>query len=700
MKRISLIAIVIASVCSFSCKSEYGLQDWSTPGDTGITLKCQVYSVSDEPMTWPSSSQIGLYCPQTSSANVAVTMAASTAGSEEGNFYTGIPWGEGEHTITVYWPYKETSTESALVGSLSKSVVQSGSSMEGLSSMNLYVGKTASAEVAAGENVSVDLKPLFDVCEITVNTVKYVGCGLDRVTLRSAEGNALCGVWSYDLSSEKLNFTEGNDNLSISVSGLLLSEEPLKLWYLMYDSENLSENVDVEVTLSKGDGNVMLTGNATLTASLALDIDTFASTSVEDDSINLADPDADGLQETANCYVAGQPGKTYRFPATIMGNGKTTLPDNSFVVSTSGAAPGITPSALSPVSARILWQTGKSLVRDVKIKNGYVYFTLNGEEGGTLTPGNVLIAVYSGEEASGDMLWSWHIWITDADLDGNLQTWKVHGDVPANSVLQNPQLMDRNLGALESRGYEVTGTNLDHGLIYQWGRKDPFVGADDSKWGSTAMKITYDYNDKEIGGYQAADAYSSAAKWTYVNKIHMKREDLGKYPMVFYYTGTTKNDQFWLDEVCHDLWGCPDYGLTGNKLGEKTIYDPCPPGYRVMNAYAMTGATTALAGGKFDAVASGSNLVNYSSFSQDKASLQVKYDGANIAYIPANGITYFEKENFPVTRTGTYGYLWSASLTNTHSARAYRVHFDTANFNSMGNGYVSYGHGVRCEKII
>lgn len=699
MKRISLMAIVCAAAVLVSCKSEYGLQDWNTPGDCGIALQCQVYSVSDELMTWPSSSQIGIYCPQTNSVNAAVTMAAATAGADEGYFYTGIPWGEGEHVITVYWPYKETSTADALAGELASNVVQSGNSKDALGSSNLYIGKVASSEVPAGEKVPVELKPLFDVCELNISSSKYAGCGLDRVVLKSEDGSPLCGTWSYELSSEKFTYTEGNDNLSISVSGVLLGEDQAGLYYLMYDSASLSKNVDVEVTLSKGEGNIMLTGSAVLTASASMDIDTFTSTAVEDESINLADPDADGLQETANCYVAGQAGRTYRFPATVMGNGKTTLPDNTFVVSTSGTAPGITPSALSPMSARVLWQTGKALVNDVKLKNGYVYFTLNGEEGGVLTPGNAVIAVYGGEDATGDLLWSWHIWITDADLDGNLQTWKVHGDIPANSVLQNPQLMDRNLGALESKGYEVTGTNLDHGLIYQWGRKDPFVGADDSKWGSVAMRTTYDHNGNEIGDYQEASAYSSEAKWTYVNKIHMKREDIGKYPMAFYYTGTTKSDQFWLDEVCHDLWGCPDYGKDAGKLGEKTIYDPCPPGYRVMNAYAMTGATTALAGGKFAAVASGSNLVNYSSFSQDKASLQVKYDGANIAYIPANGITYFESLKFPVTRTGTYGYLWSASLTNNYTARAYRVHFDTANFNSMGNGYVSYGHGVRCEKV-
>ena len=699
MKPFSLLAIICVSAVIMSCKPEYELQDWSTPGNNGIELSCQAITVSGELMSWPSSTQIGLYCPQTNTANVPVTMAASTTGSDEGYFYSGVPWGEGEHAITVYWPYKATSTATSLVGTLSKSVVQNGNSMDALSALNLYVGQAVTNALSSGVKVPVTLNPLFDVCELKLNTTKYQGCALDRVILRTVSGNALCGTWEYNLTSQQITFTDGSDNLSISVSGVLLSDEPASLWYLLYDAENLSENVDVEVTLSKGDGNIMLQGNTNLTASLSLNIDSFTSTAVEDDSINLADPDADGLQETANCYIAGQAGKTYRFPATIMGNGKTTLPDNAFVVNTTGVAPGITPSALSPMSARILWQTGKSLVRDVKLKNGYVYFTLNGEEGGSLTPGNAVIAVYSGAEATGEMLWSWHIWITDADIDGNLQTWKVHSSVPANSVMQNPQLMDRNLGALESKGYEVTGTNLDHGLIYQWGRKDPFVGADDSKWGSTAMRTTYDYNDKEIGGFTKATKYSSEAKWTYVELVHLKREDLGKYPMAYYYSGTTKNDQFWLDEICHDLWGCPDYGLDANKLGEKTIYDPCPPGYRVMNAYAMTGATTALAGGKFTDVAAGSNLVNYSSFGTNKQSLQIKYDGENISYLPANGITYFEKENFPVTRTGTYGYLWSASLTNTHSGRAYRVHFDTANFNSMGNGYVSYGHGVRCEKI-
>ena len=415
--------------------------------------------------------------------------------------------------------------------------------------------------------------------------------------------------------------------------------------------------------------------------------------------IDLSDPDGDGTSETANCYVAGLAGRRYCFPATVMGNGYTTPADEIFVLGENiqGSAPGITPSPLLPVSGKLMWQTEQSLLKHVIVKDGYLYFTLNGKVGETLTPGNALVAALGIDYVP---VWSWHIWVTDADLDSKLQTWKVHATADAYSAYKDPQLMDRNLGALDVRGFEVHSKNIDHGLIYQWGRKDPFVGADDSKWGSTAMRTTYDSDDVEIGNYAPVSAYSSEAKWTYVNKIHMKREDLGKYPMTFYYTGTTKNNQFWLDEICHDLWGRPFYDIAENTLGHKTIYDPCPPGYRVMNPYAVTGATAVLAGGKYTAVGEGSNLVNYSSYSTSKEALQIKYDGTNIAYLPANGITYFEDAaKFPVTRTGSYGYLWTSSLTNSYSSQAYRLHFDTANFNSMGRGYVSYGHGVRCEKI-
>jgi hypothetical protein len=73
-------------------------------------------------------------------------------------------------------------------------------------------------------------------------------------------------------------------------------------------------------------------------------------------------------------------------------------------------AKGITPSPLAPVSASILWQSERSLLSGVKLKNNYIYFTLNGSDNTPLVPGNAVIAAYND---AGTIVWSWHIWVTD-----------------------------------------------------------------------------------------------------------------------------------------------------------------------------------------------------------------------------------------------------------------------------------------------
>lgn len=697
-----LAAAITLAASLASCTDKTEQQDWSKPSAKEISVKATANYTQEEALTWSETDKIGLFCNQTGDINTAVTISASSAGSNEGLFYPDIKI-EDDSTLDlfIYYPYSEGATATALTGTLPKSISQAGETGSHLKKLNLFSGK---GNYDGGEDtaVSIAMSPLFTQYKISVSSTKYSGCPLDRIFIKTTSGNPISGKWVYNPENGAVSFTEASDELTINVSGITLSETASEVLFLMVNDEKFAENADFEVSITKGEGNVLLTGNTDLTKTTAINLDSFKSSEIEDNSINLADQDGDGILETANCYIAGSAGTQYRFPATVMGNGYTTAPDDSYTVSdgVKGSSPGITPSALAPVSAKILWQTGPSLLNNVSVKNGYVYFNTNGEVGGTLTCGNALIAVYGSEDATGDILWSWHIWVTDANLDAKLQTWKIHSDFAQYDAYQNPQLMDRNLGALSERGWEVNGNNLDHGLYYQWGRKDPFVGADDSKWGSTAIRKTYDCNDNEIEIATAeASGYSSECKWTYVNKLHLTRENLGKYPMVFYYSGTTKNDQFWMDEICHDLWGCPGYADDSNKLGHKTIYDPCPPGYRVMNPYAMTGATPTSSGGKYSNMEN-CNILNYSTYSTKHEALQVKCNDSETAYIPATGMMQFEKAPYSAYRTGSYGYIWTSKMTSGYTSYAYRLHFDTGNFNTLGGrGYVSYGHNVRCEKI-
>ena len=161
-------------------------------------------------------------------------------------------------------------------------------------------------------------------------------------------------------------------------------------------------------------------------------------------------------------------------------------------------------------SVEVLWETNGigyrtepgTVIFDVTLKDGNIYFYTNGVEG------NALIA---SKDALGNILWSWHIWVTDT---------------PEEQPYGYYWLLDRNLGAVSAE--EGTGEQwkLSCGLEYQWGRKDPFA----------AGTFTEDY------AYYSVE--SSIANPT------------------VYDAGWSREDYYW-------------------SPSGKTVYDPCPVGYRM-----------------------------------------------------------------------------------------------------------------------
>ena len=92
-----------------------------------------------------------------------------------------------------------------------------------------------------------------------------------------------------------------------------------------------------------------------------------------------------------------------------------------------------------------------SIIAYRNAESGEIHFTTGDMEG------NALIALCN---ADGDILWSWHIWFTD--------------DPRGQEYYNNAgTMMDRNLGATSATPGDVGAL----GLLYQWGRKDPFLGS-------------------------------------------------------------------------------------------------------------------------------------------------------------------------------------------------------------------------------
>ena len=196
------------------------------------------------------------------------------------------------------------------------------------------------------------------------------------------------------------------------------------------------------------------------------------------------------------------------------------------------------------------------------------------------TGGSGVIAAY---DSSDNILWSWHVWVTDyhPDATGNVDvqepltkrklkfTYGNHSD-------QRP-MMDRDLGAMA--GYAKAPT-LDvekfkaHGFQYQWGRKDPYPSSYSNKpiktvnlpakitepivgimslYGSDGVKfLSFDPSYNGRAGYQMA----------YRN------------PLTAY---KPSGSQYWFtDDVTSSI--------SGAWATVKTVHDPCPAGWRVAKA--------------------------------------------------------------------------------------------------------------------
>ena len=217
---------------------------------------------------------------------------------------------------------------------------------------------------------------------------------------------------------------------------------------------------------------------------------------------------------------------------------------NCYIVTAPGsykfkAVQGITSNAFfeDPSDAVVLWETWNDAS---EVENGSVVESASYAEDymilkmpATLHPGNAVVAL---RDSEGTIIWSWHIWVPATAI-----TTDEYGGIMGSAV------MDRNLGALVAAKAEKTLVDpLSYGLFYQWGRKDPFTASPVAKKDAVA---TWAGADDEVAPGQISVAESIA-----------NPRLLGHL-----------NNGDWAYDSDLTLW--TDDG--------KTIYDPCPPGYRV-----------------------------------------------------------------------------------------------------------------------
>lgn len=685
---LGLCAAFLATACS---DDDYAQTDFTRPaGGNQIFLNCQS-QLGDNKTVWAADSKIGFFCEQTKTVNLAVGVAAPYVGQTEGMFYTRVAWGSGEHTFYVYSPYSKANTmATSVAGILNSTQLQSGTSNAHLTSTALTYAAITTSEV---ENaVPVTFKHALGYLDVAYTTVaKYPGWKVKSIELSAPEGTPLVGNYNFDLTTGSFSISEGSSDVLLKIDNApelvankefhgYISVNPLALSSTKCPVKLILEKTGVEDIALTGeiDWKNIVAGEFT---TLTLDLDQLTSGSVVDTSIDLSE------NETANCYIAGKAGQEYRFRATVMGNGAVTQPVADYDPSL-GTAPGITPKTLAPTSANILWQTNPGLIYGVQLKNDYIYFTLNGSENTPLEAGNAVIAAYA--EDGTTILWSWHIWVTDVDLDSKVETYTIHTDYNDYNKLVNPIMMDRNLGALSDGYWAVNNNNKAQGMRYQWGRKDPFPERNDASAGSTTVLTTY---DKDGRAFEAIKSLATTADntWGWIT-TPIEASDIARYPMCYIASGAKS----WLVNGGNDLWGNANIVTASspvvNESGSKTIYDPCPPGYRVPHAYVWTGFVNIAAGGKYS---TGAVTVNVNG---TMAEFLSKAGGTFAVGATPNYATsgYVNNASFVIKNPANRGQSWSNSPVT--AANGCCLMYDTANFFPLRSQARTYGYPVRCMK--
>lgn len=327
------------------------------------------------------------------------------------------------------------------------------------------------------------------------------------------------------------------------------------------------------------------------------------------------------IAQNANSYIISQPKTRYKIKATVKGNSTQSIGG-------------------TPATASVMWQTGKNLLTSVMLDGDHISFTTTADanDDTKINKGNVLLVV---KDADDKILWSWHLWLTDYNPEEENITY------PDGSVM-----MDRNLGAMSNGDDDAYNS---YGLFYQWGRKEPLIMSDDAT--STSNASTYGPLNTNLS-FSTIDCDKETGTLNYALQFPMR-----------IIKGVEESGYDWLySDHNASLWAA-----------NKTIYDPCPVGWKVPESKVWNGMKEAtdgeFAGGWYF------NINGQTTF----------YPAAGRRSFSKGVLTNVNHDGTPYT-----GYYWSSNSTS--SNKSVGMYFNIDNIDTAQANYRAGGFQIRCVK--
>ena len=452
----------------------------------------------------------------------------------------------------------------------------------------------------------------------TSGVVTGVSRGTATITVASTDGSgksASCQVevkqyvTGITLNKTALTLNEGQtETLSATITPDNANDKTLT-WSSSDTSVATVDQTGKVTTVSKGTATITATANdgsgkkATCSVFVPTDLSSSAS---------------------ANSYIVSSAG-TYSFK-TVKGNSSTSVGSVS--------------------KAEVLWESFGTatvpnkgdIICEVSYSSNYINFITPS----SLKNGN---AVITAKDASGNILWSWHIWVCSGyNPEDSAQTYYNNAGT----------MMDRNLGATSAEPDNIGAL----GLLYQWGRKDPFLGGCEDSYSSSLVDQTK--TSSTISWPSAG--YPTTIDYTIKNPTTFIR-------------GTENSNYDWLNVKDNSLW-----------QSSKTIYDPCPPGWKVPEG--GIGGIWEKASG----VTSESSSYNWDSTNKG-INFSGKFGSNRTIWYPAAGA--IGNGGNKLINVGYGGSYWSCTPCDNNS---YRFRLNSGGYVPVDNGGRCSGLSVRCIK--
>ena len=409
-------------------------------------------------------------------------------------------------------------------------------------------------------------------------------------------------------------------------------------------------------------------------------------------------------RSTANCYIISHPGY-YKIPL-VYGNAITNGSPNTHAY-TSNAAPGnttvlyhfkdhnnadITDPWIEKTNgganngidgAKLVWADEANLVHfgsNPIVRNGNETFVQFEVKANDIKNGNAVIAVMKNNV----VVWSWHLWFAPQDaldkipvtnhqgktynftketLGWKLTQWSSSTYSSARTVKVKVEQTVANNGTKQVSEFTITqnpGSVQKKGAttFYQFGRKDALPG----------IQSVSDGTFIENGG----------DNMSITNGI--------QHPEIFYIWGTNwYHNYYW-----YNLWSM-DNTTTGynDNAVVKTIYDPCPVGFKMPASNAFTGFTADGQNGGTKNVDGTANVQTYrNNFGHNFWTSSSK---TATIHFPASG--YRDSSVGSLYVVGSDGIYWSAVPYSTTDGCD--LGFGSGSVNPLGSSIRTFGYAAR-----